>query len=292
MGTLRSRLRGSVFRTLKDFIESTPLLPLAERVYRRYQYLVNERHPIQDTETTDEHILTSLGTEYGGWTFVDEENLDDSTIISAGLGEDISFEVEFADKYNSKLVCVDPTPRAIQHFEQVKNSIGESKTEQYVQGGKQPINSYELTNIDGSQLILIKEALWDKKTDIEFYKPKIESHVSHSITNWQHDYSSDTDYIEVQANTITSVINKQNIDRSEIPLIKLDIEGAEIEVISQMMDEGFKPKQILVEFDELHSPSKKALRRVDKTHELLLDNGYEIQYSDGMADFLYYRKDD
>jgi hypothetical protein len=134
--------------------------------------------------------------------------------------------------------------------------------------------------------------LWNERTELEFYKPEIESHVSHSIVNWQHDYSSDTDYIEVQADTITSIINDQAINKGDIHLIKLDIEGAEIEVIEQMMDYDFTPRQILVEFDELHNPSDKAFNRVSKAHNILLEKGYKLLYSDGVADSLYYREDD
>lgn len=59
-----------------------------------------------------------------------------------------------------------------------------------------------------------------------------------------------------------------------------------------MMEYGFTPRQILVEFDELHNPSRKAFERVDRTHKLLLENGYKLLYSDGGADFLYYREND
>lgn len=76
---------------------------------------------------------------------------------------------------------------------------------------------------------------------------------------------------------------------SDIELIKLDIEGAEIEVLLQMLEEDFYPKQILVEFDELHNPSDRAFKRVDQAHGMLLANGYELIYTDGVADFLYFK---
>jgi hypothetical protein len=95
----------------------------------------------------------------------------------------------------------------------------------------------------------------------------------------------------VKADTITSIVNDKRISGNDIPLVKLDIEGAEIEVIEQMIDSGLTPKQILVEFDELHNLSDKAFERVDKAHNLLLMSGYKLIYSDGTADFLYYKED-
>lgn len=285
-------VRASGVKLAKQIINSSPLSPFAKQMYRKYQTVVGKRHPIQNIQTSEKYSLERLGTEYGGWTFVDEQELYDSPIIAAGLGEDASFDVEYARKYNSKVIIVDPTPRAIQHFEQIKQSLGSQKTKSYTQNGKEPVVAYELSDINDSQLNLVQKALWNEQTELEFYKPEIESHVSHSIVNWKHDYSNDTDYIEVQSDTITSIINNQNIGKGEIHLIKLDIEGAEIEVIKQMMDCGFKPKQILVEFDELHNPSNKAFNRVDKAHNTLLESGYELLYSDGVADFLYYREGD
>lgn len=285
-------LRTSGVDLAKQMIKSTPLSPFAKQIYYRYKTAVGERHPIQNTKTSGAYSLERLGTEYGGWVFVDEKELYNSPIISAGLGEDASFDIEFAEKYNSEVTIVDPTPRAIQHFKEIKESLGSEKTKSYTQNGKEPVAAYDLSNINNTQLTLIEKALWNERTELEFYKPEIESHVSHSIANWQHDYSNETDYIEVQADTITSIINNQGINTGDIHLIKLDIEGAEIEVIEQMMDYGFTPRQILVEFDELHDPSNKAFERVSKAHNILLEKRYNLLYSDGVADFLYYREDD
>ena len=51
-------------------------------------------HPIQKI-IPDPTETCFLGTDYGGWHFVDL-NLQGTTIISAGLGEDGSFDLEFA----------------------------------------------------------------------------------------------------------------------------------------------------------------------------------------------------
>jgi hypothetical protein len=121
------KMRTSRLNFAKQLIKSTPLSPFIKPIYRRYETAVGKRHPIQNTKTPEKYSLERLGTEYGGWTFIDEKKLYDSTIISAGLGEDASFDVEFAQKYNSRVIIVDPTPRAIQHFEEIKRSLDRKK---------------------------------------------------------------------------------------------------------------------------------------------------------------------
>lgn len=74
---------------------------------------------------TPHHLrLIKLGSKYGGWTFADVQNLQGSTIISGGLGEDASFDVEFAARFGARVVLVDPTPRSIRHFEELQASAG------------------------------------------------------------------------------------------------------------------------------------------------------------------------
>lgn len=283
-------LSNKIFELAKSVIGRTPVSPVAKRVYHYYRRKVGLRHPIQDTSIKTEYPLIRLGTEYGGWTFIDDPGLNNSTIISAGLGLDASFDIKFADKYNSDVIIIDPTPKAIQHFNNIINTIDQDREKPFTEGGDQPVEAYDTSGINETQLTLVKKALWNKETKIEFYKPEMESHMSHSIINWQHNYSDDTDYIEVQTDTIFSILEGRKKKQKQINLVKFDIEGAEIEVISDMIENDFCPNQILVEFDELHSPSKKAIKRVDQIHELLVENGYVVVYTDGIADFSYFKE--
>ena len=69
--------------------------------------------------------------------------------------------------------------------------------------------------------------------------------------------------------------------------MKLDIEGAEVPVIADMLDKGIKPKQLLVEFDELNVPSKVAKKNFEDTDKRLRRAGYKLIHYDGKANFLY-----
>ena len=270
---------------LIKLVRNLPLFPTLRLIYRKFKRI--PRHPIQDSKTVDGFNIIHLGTVYGGWSFVDEQDLYGCTIISAGLGEDASFDIEFASKYNAKVIIVDPTPRAISHFKKITEAIGNPSKQHYLNNGCQPIGAYNLSDVTEDNITLITKALWNRNTNLKFFEPTNPSHVSHSIVNYQNNYSENTKSIVVEAVTLDSLLVYLNIEKSDIPLMKFDIEGAEIEVIKRCIDVGIMPRQILVEFDELNVPSSKGFARVTEVDDLLRNNGYNLLKTDGQTNFLY-----
>lgn len=66
--------------------------------------------------------MEKLGTVYGGWFIPNHINLNENSIIySAGVGEDISFDLLLSDKYNCNIYLIDPTQKAEKHFFEVIN---------------------------------------------------------------------------------------------------------------------------------------------------------------------------
>lgn len=231
--------------------------------------------------------LRTLGTEYGGWTFVDQEELQGATIISCGLGTDGTFDVEFASRYQAKVLIVDPTPKAIEHFEGIVSRLGLPATVPGSQKGNMPLEAYDLTALSTDNLRLERKALWSEKKRLRFYVPPGDG-VSHSIGNYLNYWRHDTPFIEVEATTLGDLMQAYGI--ANIPLLKLDIEGAEIEVIQDMMQQHIRPHQILVEYDELSRPSTYSRNRIEATHQALLRNGYKLIHDDGHMNFSYMRE--
>lgn len=262
---------------------------LTKRIKHQIKVLRGKRHSLQFRFASKQHPLINLGTEYGGWTFVDDQDLKGSVIVSAGLGEDASFDVAFANRYDAKVVIVDPTPRAVAHFGEVSARFGLRGSKPFNQTGKQDAASYDLSKIDASQLILVKKALWNEVGSVRFYEPKDKSHVSHSISNFQNDYNKDADYIDVPAVDLISLLEELGISLDKVKLVKMDIEGAEIEVVKHMLSNKFFPNQILLEIDELNFPSKVAYSRASEISAALKAHGYKVIWSDGRANFLFYR---
>ena len=233
----------------------------------------------------------ALGNDYGGKRFFDFEELYGTKIISCGLGEDASFDVEFAAKYKSQVIIVDPTPRAIAHYDYIIKHLGSGPKKSYLDQGAQIIETYDLSKVTEDQLLLEKFALWTTPSKLNFFAPKNPEHVSYSITNFQNNYSLDTDYehIQVDAVTLQMLLNKYNFD--QLHLLKMDIEGAEIEILKNMMENEIYPTQIAVEFDGFNFPSKRAKSDYNDVDILLREHGYLCYDFDGLADFLYVQSD-
>jgi FkbM family methyltransferase len=229
--------------------------------------------------------LLRLGSTYGGWTFEPSADLQGCTVISCGLGEDASFDTEFASKFGAKVIIVDPTPRAIRHFAEIQERLGKAAAQSYVPGGKQPAAAYELSKLTKESLILEPYALWVEAKTLKFFAPQNPDHVSHSIVNYQNEYSQDTAFIEVPAITPETLLSRHQL--KTVPLMKLDIEGAEIEVIRHLIEKSVLPRQILVEFDEMNFPTKRSKANAENTDKLLKQAGYSCRYFDGLANFLY-----
>ena len=231
--------------------------------------------------------LVFLGTDYGGKHFFPFIELQNSTIISCGLGEDASFDVEFASKYKAKVVIADPTPRAIFHYKNILERIGKIALVEYNDSGSILIDAYDLSEVLEEQLVLEEYAIWIKKTILNFYLPPNKDNVSCSITNFLNNYDTgdDKEHIKVDSIRLKDLIEKYKLDRIE--LLKLDIEGAEIEVIQDMLKNNILPIQICIEFDGLNIPSRRSKNDYEKLDSLFRQHGYLCYFSDGAADFLY-----
>ena len=236
----------------------------------------------------DRHLVPTrthrLGTAECGWRFVESSELFGSTIISCGLGEDASFDVEFATRYGAQVVIVDPTPTAVEHFNAITARLGTPAEIPYRPGGRQDPASYDLSRIQPGQLRLVERAVWTEETRLKFYlPPDSRTQVSHSLINYQNNYSTETPSIEVETTTLPELLEMTG----DVPLLKLDIEGAEVPVILDMLLRGIHPPQLLVEFDELNIPSKVGRKNFDKTTAALVRSGYRMAQFDGTANFLF-----
>mgnify|MGYP003682072891 CR=1 FL=1 len=230
-----------------------------------------------------------FGTPYGGWHISEKHSKSISTVLSAGVGEDISFDIEIINNFKSQIFFIDPTPRAIAHIDKVIENLGKHKTVEYDQkSGIQPVESYELSEIQIDNISLIKKALYSmSELNIKFFKPPNEAHVSHSISNFQNQFKRNTEYIEVKTTTIKDIMDRNKINK--IDILKMDIEGAENQVIPDFLRRKIYPEQILVEFDELSTrfirPYLKALLIFSK----LYLNSYKLVNTDNFPNFLFVR---
>ncbi len=86
--------------------------------------------------------------------------------------------------------------------------------------------------------------LWSADTTLRFYAPQDPAHVSHSVVNLQ----KTEEYFEADCRTIPSLVRELG-DKS-LDLVKLDIEGAEHRVLSNMLRSDLRPRVVCFEIDQ------------------------------------------
>jgi FkbM family methyltransferase len=183
------------------------------------------------------------------------------------------------------VIIVDPTPASIAHYQAVMNRIGQKSTTPYNKSGRLPATSYDLSSVSLNNFSYCPKALWTENTKLKFYLPPSECDVSYSVSNFLNNYTKNNQFIEVDAISIDSILKEYKFDVAPL-LVKLDIEGAEIQVLPDMLKKGIKPSQILVEFDELSIPCARSRDGVQQCHDALLEAGYKLIHREKW-NFLY-----
>ena len=234
--------------------------------------------------------LISLGSKYGRKTFCEVFPIDKKLqVISAGVGEDITFDIEFLNKYNAVIILVDPTPVAIQHFEMIQKRLGLDSIDQYSPTSRQSVNSYNLTRVTKDNLIMLPHALWKDQDLLHFYLPPDDSRDSSGSINSIHNfYRASEKRITVETTTVPNIYRDYNFDG--IDILKLDIEGSALEVLLSMFLDRIYPAQILLEIDEIHFPSFRSRYRAFKLFKILKKSEYVIVHQDS-CDFTFIRNE-
>lgn len=214
-----------------------------------------------------------LGTNYGGWSIPKDAKLDSNSIIySGGVGEDMSFDLKLEDKYNCKIFLIDPTQKAIKHYEEVKEFYN-TKINNF-SGNIQTDYLYNIIDLDPDfdNYTYINKGLYKEKTKLKFYKQSNPDYVSQSLV--KNMFSNEYDEVEVDSiKNIMKIYNHNKID-----LLKLDIEGSEIDVLNQMLDDQIYPTYLCIEFDLLlkkkdpNQLTQKLVKRLQETNYKILEN--------------------
>ena len=189
--------------------------------------------------------MERLGTNYGGWYVPTNMNLNENSIVySGGVGEDMSFDLLLQCKYNCNIVLLDPTSKAIKHFDEVKQYYN---SKQHFTGGiqKDYYSCIQSLSPNFDKLKYVNIGLWNKKEELKFYKQSNDNYVSQSLVENMFGQKYDI----VLVDSIKNIMEQQG--HTQIDLLKLDIEGAEIETINQMLDDKIYPTYVLIEFDLL-----------------------------------------
>ena len=201
----------------------------------------------------------------------------------AGAGEDISFDVGIAEKYQSQAYIFDPTPRSKIHFEELIENVSQNK--------KMTINNdnsrhYDIEKENLGYLHFEDIGLWDESTEMKFFQPKDPQSVTHAFM----DHQLSNKYILVKVERLKDIMKRHG--HSELDLLKLEIAGAEYAVIDSIIDDRLKIKTLIVQFDAVsYYSGSKSLKKVYKATKKLMNFGYKLAGISSRFHYLFVRND-
>ena len=182
----------------------------------------------------------------GGWWFSPESFNKDSIVYSLGVGDEIDFDLAIIEQYGVEVFAFDPTPSSIDMLDE--NKLPE----------RFHFQPWAVTATDGSLQFYPRLKKDGTKSDVMF-------------TMIPEEETKD-DVIEVPAYSLSTITSKLGHDR--IDVLKMDIEGAEYEVLDGLLESPVKPTQLLVEFH--HRFVENGLERTYDIISRLRDAGYQI----------------
>ena len=200
------------------------------------------------------HKLKQLGIEpvscktsalYGGdhgWV-VDESLLNrESVIYSVGVGSNIDFDIELINSFGATVHAFDPTPRSI---EWVKN---------------QQLPKHFIFHPFG---------LSAENGHMDFFPPAKASSTHFSPIDR---YGDTNNIVRAPVKDIDTIASE--LKHKEIDLLKMDIEGAEYEVIEALQKNRVAINQILIEFHHMYKgvPISKTVDAISTLSNL----GFEL----------------
>lgn len=221
-------------------------------------------------------FIQKKGSTYGCWMYCScPEHLPSKTLLlSAGVGEDISFDTELIHEHSVKTILIDPVVRATIHVQEYLQNKVKNLTPAYTGNGRREILEYICTSKIQEAIILERFALWGKNEKVGLLPPQNDDFVSYSRVNLQKD-SKLYFFDGVDISTILKR-NEEFIGDFQFNILKLDIEGSELDFLEKDT-EWQQSLQILVEFDIFRNLKFRnfikfilILRKFKKNHYILI----------------------
>jgi FkbM family methyltransferase len=185
--------------------------------------------------------LERLGSGYGGWTVPTDLIGPDWTCLCAGAGIDVTFDLALVERFGAAVITVDPTDESREHIARA--------------------------DADG-RLRFVHAALWREDGELEMFVAADPQHRTLSSDDLQRTGRS----VRVPARGIAGF--------GSVDLVKLDIEGAEYDVLPMI---GPEVRVLCV---EMH-PTR-GLRAAVRAFRRLRASGFELVARHG-ADFTFLR---
>ncbi len=184
----------------------------------------------------------NLGNRFASFTVSTEAISPKNIIYSFGIGNDISFDLEMIRRFDVVIFAFDPTPKSIQWLE------------------KQDVPN---------QFKAFPCGLANYNGEAEFFLPENENYVSASMVSKLSGTAT-----KVKVKRLIDIMEEHN--HTSIDILKMDIEGAEYDVIEDILGSGIKIHQLLIEFH--HRFFDHGTRKTRHAIEMLKNAGFCLFY--------------
>lgn len=196
--------------------------------------------------------------EEGGWRYHPDALGRDSVVYSLGIGKDTDFDQALMRRFGLRVHAFDPTP-----------STAEWLLE-HPQGPGFHFHPWAVTAADGTLTLYPRMRKDGRKSSVMYTMVA--------------DGAAQADAIEVPAFSLGSIASR--LGHGRLDLLKMDIEGAEYDVLDTLADLAVKPRQLLVEFHHRFAgigPARTveavaALRRQGFALFAISDTGRELSF--------------
>lgn len=157
-----------------------------------------------------------VGNDNASWWVCPNGLSADSVVYSFGVGTDISFDLEMIRRFGMTVHAFDPTPRSIAWIR------SQRPLERFI------FHDYGIGGQDGKAA---------------FYPPNSDCFVSYSVFSRG---SVTSPVVEAPICRLCTIVKA--LGHTKIDVLKMDIEGAEYEVVSDLLTSRVPIQQLLVEF--------------------------------------------
>lgn len=202
----------------------------------------------EKTDTFGNHISGCA------WSFYGEPITEDSIVVSAGVGRDISFELELVDRIGCRVLLLDPSETGIETMEVKKN---------------------QRANIE-----FIPKALSSTDEPIYLMQP-----IDAEEGSWRLCSKEDA-AVTVPAVSLRTLMKDRGF--ATIDLLKMDIEGSEYPVVDSIVDARLPIRQICVEYHNAVLPAYSRSGTIGSLLKLWCA-GYRLIHKDGSNHTLFHK---
>jgi FkbM family methyltransferase len=158
-----------------------------------------------------------LGSGLCQWPLLPEITSDCSVVYSFGVGEDITFDLAVIERFGCQVYAFDPTPKSVKWIRS--------------QSTPPEFNFFDY-------------GISAKPGEMLFYPPKTDEHVSYTVSDRTR--SDGGTPVKCQVLDLNSIMER--LDHKAIDILKMDVEGAEYDVIETLEQQSAAPAQLMVEF--------------------------------------------